>query len=70
MPIYLQCSRSRGKLGGKVGYDLTQRFEIFTTFDYDAFRYGASAESAAGLYEPNSHTEETTERIGLAYHFK
>ncbi|MGB9153470.1 MAG: hypothetical protein WCD70_10330 [Alphaproteobacteria bacterium] len=58
------------KIGGKIGYDLTQRVELFTTLDYDHFRYGQSAVAADGSYEPNSNTEDTTLRVGLGYHFK
>jgi len=56
------------KVGGKIGYDLTQRIELFTTLDYDHFTYGQSP-VIAGAYEPNSRTNETALRVGLAYHF-
>jgi len=58
------------KVGGKIGYDLTQRLELFTTLDYDAFRYGQSPLQADGTLEPSSHTEDTTLRVGLGYHFR
>ncbi|MDE1901726.1 MAG: hypothetical protein KGI37_08795 [Alphaproteobacteria bacterium] len=57
------------KLGGKIGYSLTQRVELFTTLDYDAFRYGISGADPYGYYEPTSHTEDTAWRVGIGYHF-
>jgi opacity protein-like surface antigen len=58
------------KIGAKVGYDLTQRVEVFTTLDYDAFRYGQSSVQPDGTYEPTSKTEDSTVRVGLSYHFR
>ncbi|MDR3424150.1 MAG: hypothetical protein P4M13_03600 [Alphaproteobacteria bacterium] len=58
------------KIGGKVGFDLTRKLEIFTTLDYDHFRYGQSPTAADGSYEPNSATEDTTVRVGLGYHYR
>jgi hypothetical protein len=58
------------KVGGKVAYGLTPRLDVFTTVDYDAFRYGESPLLADGSLEPSSKTEETTVRVGLGYHFK
>ena len=57
------------KAGGKIGYDLTQHVELFTTLDYDHFHYVQSAVQPDGYFEPDSHTDETAIRIGVAYHF-
>ncbi|MDR3449007.1 MAG: hypothetical protein P4M15_04545, partial [Alphaproteobacteria bacterium] len=57
------------KIGGKIGYSLTKRTELFSTLDYNAFSYGHS-DVIGGLYEPDSHTENTTIRIGLGFHFR
>jgi hypothetical protein len=63
------------KIGGKVGYDLTQRVELFTTLDFDHFHYVKSpwqydANLGGYIMEPTSFTDDTTMRVGLAYHFK
>lgn len=63
------------KIGGKIGYDITRRFEIFSTLDFKHFRYAHSPavyDSSDGnyYYEPGSFTNETTARVGLAYHLK
>ena len=63
------------KLGGKVGFDLAPRWELFTTLDYDHFHYVKSPveyDPNAGAYflEPSSRTNETAWRVGLGYHFK
>jgi hypothetical protein len=58
------------KVGGKIGYDLTQQLEVFTTLDYDHFRYGQSSLASDFSYEPSSSTEDTALRVGMAYHFK
>jgi hypothetical protein len=57
------------KLGGKIGYTLTERFELFTTLDFDHFRY-VKSEAKAGIYEPSSFTNDTAVRVGIAYHLK
>jgi hypothetical protein len=57
------------KMGGKLGYELTKKTQIFTSYEYDYFRYLQSAVSSRGFYEPTSDTEETAIRVGLAYHF-
>ncbi|MDR3423643.1 MAG: hypothetical protein P4M13_00995 [Alphaproteobacteria bacterium] len=62
------------KVGGKIGFDLTRRWEIFTALDYDHFHYVASpwvADYALGAYimEPSSRTSDTALRAGLSYHF-
>jgi hypothetical protein len=63
------------KLGGKINYGLTPRFDIFTSLDFEHFRYANSpVEYDAvqnGYYiEPSSFTDNTAVRIGVAYHFK
>lgn len=63
------------KLGGKVGFNLTQRLELFTTLDYDHLHYVKSApeydQNLGGYFlEPSSHTNDTAWRVGLGYHFK
>ena len=57
------------KVGGKIGYDLTRKVELFTTLDYDHFHYGKSPVFAS-VYEPGSRTEDTTMRVGIGYHFR
>lgn len=63
-------SRGIYKFGGKVGYMISPRFELFTTADYTYFRYGASDVNNLGYYEPASHTEQVNYRLGLAYHYR
>lgn len=58
------------KAGGKVAYGLTPRLDVFTTLDYEAFRYGQSPVLLDGSSEPGSRTQETTIRVGVGYHFK
>jgi hypothetical protein len=58
------------KVGAKIGYDVAPKVELFTTADYDHFRYGQSAVSSAGLYEPTSNTEDLAFRLGVAYHLQ
>jgi len=57
------------KVGGKIGYDVTKRVEIFSTIDFDHFHYVASPVNAGAL-EPSSRTEDTTFRVGVGYHFR
>jgi hypothetical protein len=49
---------------------ISPRFELFTTADYARYRYGASAVNSSGYYEPSSHTEQVTYRLGMAYHYR
>jgi hypothetical protein len=58
------------KIGAKAGFDVTPRVELFTTLDYDHFRFAQSSLAADGYLEPGSGTEDTTARVGLAYHFR
>jgi hypothetical protein len=63
------------RLGGKVGYNLTPRVELFGTLDYDHFRYAQSSVQydyvlASYANEPGSGTSETTMRVGLGYQFR
>jgi len=57
------------KIGGKVGYTVTERLELFTSVDFDHFRYAKSGVKE-GFYEPSSFTSDTTVRVGIAYHLK
>ena len=57
------------KLGGKIAYLFTPRWDVFTALDYDAFRFMQSPVQNDGSYEPSSKTEETTLRVGIGYHF-
>jgi hypothetical protein len=62
------------KVGGKVGYALTQRLEALFSVDYDQFKFGKSQpvtniSKYYYYYEPNSQTGEFATQIGLAYHF-
>jgi hypothetical protein len=62
------------KVGGKIGYDLTKRIELFSTVDYDHFHYVGSPwvllSSTTEAREPSSRTEDTTLRVGIGYHFR
>ena len=57
------------KLGGKLGFNLTPRVELFTSLDFDHFRYVQSG-VVAGAFEPSSGTSDTAWRVGLSYHLK
>jgi len=54
---------------GKVGYLVSDRLELTTTAEYQGFSYRASPVDAAGYYEPDSTTNQTTLLVGFAYHF-
>ena len=56
------------KAGGKIGYNLTQRTELFTSLDFDHLRY-VKSDAVNGTYEPSSGTNNTAWRVGLSYHF-
>jgi hypothetical protein len=62
------------KLGGKIGYNLTQHVELFTSLDYDHFHYVKSGVEQITpweyAFEPSSATSDTAVRLGLAYHFR
>ena len=53
----------------KIGYRFTEHLELTATADYGNFAYGASAVDAAGYFEPDSNTQQTTLLMGLSYHF-
>ena len=57
------------RVQGKVGYVLTDRLELTGSAQYQRFSYGASPVNAAGYFEPDSTTEQTTLTVGMAYHF-
>jgi hypothetical protein len=58
------------KLGGKVGFNFTQRLEMFTSLDFDHFHYIQSPVLPDGFLEPSSKTSDTAIRVGVAYHFR
>jgi hypothetical protein len=62
------------KATGKVGYAVTDRFEVLARVDYVQFKLGESqlvfnANDGKNFYEPNSQTKQVTTQIGLAYHY-
>ncbi len=57
------------KLGGKIGYNIAPRVELFTSLDFDHFHYVQSG-VVAGAYEPSSFTSDTAWRVGLSYHLR
>ncbi len=57
------------KLGGKIGYKLSERYELFTSLDFDHFQY-VKSDVIGGIYEPSSFTSDTAVRVGIAYHLK
>ena len=62
------------KIGGKLGYTFTSKWEILAGIDYKQFSYGKSqlvfnTEDNLYYYEPDSTTKELSTNIGLAYHF-
>ena len=62
-------SAAEYKLGAKIGYTFTERLEVFTSLDFDHFRY-VKSDVKAGIYEPSSFTSDTAVRVGIAYHLK
>jgi hypothetical protein len=57
------------KFGGRVGYIMTEHFELFSTLDFDHFRY-VKSNVVHGAFEPSSNTTETTLRVGVSYHLR
>ena len=57
------------KVGAKIGYNLTSKVEVFSTLDFDHFRYVKSG-VVNGSYEPSSFSNDTAVRFGMAYHFR
>ena len=63
------------KVGGKIGFDVAPRVELFATMDYDHFHYTKSpwytdkADATMIVMEPTSRTEDTTMRVGMGYQF-
>ncbi len=57
------------RVEAKIGYRFTEHLELTATADYGNLAYGASAVDAAGYFEPNSTTQQTTLLMGLSYHF-
>ena len=57
------------RVQAKAGYRITERLELTSTLEYSSFAYGASPVDAAGYYEPDSTTHQTTFLIGAAWHF-
>lgn len=69
---YSLGGRPTWHVGGQAGYTFTQRWEAITSVNYSEMGYGISSAvpTALGTYlEPDSHTAETTLRVGLAWHF-
>jgi hypothetical protein len=60
------------KAGTKFSYDISHRFSLFSSFDFDHFQFFKSQVvdvGGNGIYEPNSHTDETAVRVGVSYAF-
>lgn len=57
------------RAGTKIAYNISPRYEIFSTFSYQHFRYGQSPVQPNFTYEPSSFTNEATARIGFGYKF-
>jgi hypothetical protein len=57
------------KLGAKVGYNLTPRWELFTSLDFDYFRFVRS-DVVNGYLEPSSFTTDAALRLGVSYHIR
>lgn len=57
------------RLQAKAGFRLTDRIELTGTAEYSTLSFGASQLDAAGYYEPDSTTHQTTLLLGLAWHF-
>lgn len=57
------------RLEGKLGYRFAANWELSGTAAFDDFGFGASAVDAAGYYEPDSTTQETTLLMGISYLF-
>lgn len=57
------------KAGGKIGYNLSERLQLFTSLDYNHFRF-VKSEVIGGMYEPSSRTDGTALRVGLAYQMR
>lgn len=57
------------KLGGKVGFDVTRKVELFTSLDFSHFRY-VNSSWVDNAMEPSSFTNDTAIRVGLAYHYR
>ncbi len=59
-------------VGGQAGYAFAKQWEAISTVNYAAMAFGASSAvptSLGSTYEPNSTTDETTVRVGVAWHF-
>jgi hypothetical protein len=57
------------KVGGKVAVEMTRQIELFSTLDYEHFRFAQSPVVNEAL-EPGSGTNDTTVRVGIGYHFR
>lgn len=62
-------SKAAWRVEAKIGYRFTEHLELTGTADFDDFGYGASPVNAAGFFEPNSTTQQTTLLMGISYHF-
>ena len=57
------------KVGGKIGYAFLPRWQVFTSYDYNAFRY-VNSEVIGSSYEPSSQTQNNACRLGLSYSYR
>ncbi|MDD3370779.1 MAG: hypothetical protein PHE27_03015, partial [Alphaproteobacteria bacterium] len=57
------------KVGGRIGYRVTDRVEVFTSLDVSHFRMVKSS-SLSGLYAPSGNNTDTSIRAGVSYHLK
>ena len=63
------------KVGGKISYAVTPRIDLFTTIDFDNFRFVNSGlepdyQTMHYIMEPSSFSNEMSTRAGIAYHFR
>lgn len=57
------------RAGTKLAYNISPRYELFSTLAYQHFRYGRSPVQPDLTYEPSSFTNEMTARVGFGYKF-
>ncbi len=55
--------------GFSADYAITNKWHMNAGIDYLSFRYGASAVSPDGMYEPDSQTSNWTVKAGFGYSF-
>ena len=64
---YILGSAPVWQVDGKIGYALTQSFELTTEARFDGFGYAQSSTISNSL-EPESYTHQLSVLAGLAYH--